>query len=207
MGADEAAAAGDQDPHGSSLLERRLAALGPVVERHAPVVLGHPVGVRQLVGAAHDPVAGLFVDTAGALLDRVEDDVLVEARGHPLGQLQPRRVQRVEVLAGVLVLPGDDLLHALGLDQAQRGGELAHPEVEPVDLVLELAVVAELARRTRSARRCRRRARRPRRWRRSWSRRASRRRRRRSRRAGGRSTRRRGRGRSPRAGRSRWSRQ
>ena len=55
-------------------------------------------------------------------------------------------MQRVEVLAGVLVLPGDDLLHPLDLDEAERGGELAHPEVEPLDLVLELAVVAELAR-------------------------------------------------------------
>ena len=33
----------------------------------------------------------------------------------------------------------------LGLDQAERGGELVHPEVEPVDLVVGLAVVAELA--------------------------------------------------------------
>ena len=49
------------------------------------------------------------------------------------------------MLACVLVLPGDDLLHAVGLDEAESGGELAHPEVEPVDLVLELAVVAELA--------------------------------------------------------------
>ena len=49
------------------------------------------------------------------------------------------------MLAGVLVLPGDDLLHALRLDQAEGGGELAHPEVEAVHLVLELAVVAELA--------------------------------------------------------------
>ena len=48
------------------------------------------------------------------------------------------------MLAGVLVLPGDDLLHPLGLDQGQGGGELAHAEVEAVDLVLELAVVAEL---------------------------------------------------------------
>ena len=93
VGADEAAAARDQDPHAaSSSAERRGAALGAVVERHAPVVLRHPVGVGQLVGAAHDPVAGLLVDPAGALLDLVEDDVLVEARGHPLGQLEPRRM-------------------------------------------------------------------------------------------------------------------
>src|SRR3954451_21133294 len=49
------------------------------------------------------------------------------------------------MLGRVGVLPGDDLLHTVGLDQAQRRGELAHAEVEPVDLVLELAVVAELA--------------------------------------------------------------
>ena len=53
-------------------------------------------------------------------------------------------MDRVEVLARVLVLPGDDLLHPLGLDQGQGRGELVHPEVEAVDLVVELAVVAEL---------------------------------------------------------------
>src|SRR6201999_21449 len=42
-----------------SLRQSRLAALRSVVERDAPVVLSDPVGVRQLVGAAHDPVAGL----------------------------------------------------------------------------------------------------------------------------------------------------
>ena len=47
------------------------------------------------------------------------------------------------MLARDLVLPGDDLLHPLGLDQAERGGELAHAEVEAVDLVVGLAVVAE----------------------------------------------------------------
>ena len=111
------------------------------------------------------------------------------------------------MLAGVVVLPGDDLLHPLGLDQAEGGGELAHPEVEAVDLVLELAVVAELAGELDQVGVWRRRALRPRRSRPSSSRRASRRRRRRSCRAGARSTRRRVRGRSPRAGRSRWLRQ
>src|SRR5262245_36057544 len=51
---------------------------GPVVERHAPVVLRDPVRVRQIHGVPHDPVAGLVVDLAGRALDRVEDDVLVE---------------------------------------------------------------------------------------------------------------------------------
>ena len=46
------------------------------------------------------------------------------------------------MVAGVLVLPGDDLLHPLNLDEPQCRRELAHPEVEAVDPVLELAVVA-----------------------------------------------------------------
>src|SRR4029077_2143052 len=84
-------------------------------------------------------------DPARRLLYRLQNDVLLETRRHSVGQCGPRRVQRVEVLARIGVLPSDDLLHALGLDEAERGGELAHAEVEAVDLVFELAVVAELA--------------------------------------------------------------
>ena len=36
-------------------------------------------------------MAGLVVDAAGRSLDRLEDDVLVEARDHPVGQLDARR--------------------------------------------------------------------------------------------------------------------
>ena len=53
---------------------------------------------------------------------------------------------RVELGAGDLVLPRDDLGQALDLHQPERGGELAHPEVEPVDLVGGLAVVAKRTR-------------------------------------------------------------
>src|SRR5206468_440257 len=94
--------------------------------------------------ASHDAMAGLVVDLPRALGQLFEDDVLVEARGHAVRKLKAAGVHRVEVLARVRVLPGDDLLHPLGLDQAKGGGELAHAEVEAVDLVLELAVVAEL---------------------------------------------------------------
>ena len=71
----------------------------PVIERDAPVVLRHPVGVRQIVVRAHDAVAWLGIDLAGRALDRAEHDVLVEPRDHAVGQLRPMRVQRIEVLA------------------------------------------------------------------------------------------------------------
>ena len=64
----------------------------------------------------------------------------------PVGQPQAARVRRVEPLARDGVLPGDDLLHALGLHDAERRGELAQAEVEPGDGVIGLAVVAEGAR-------------------------------------------------------------
>src|SRR5438034_9395979 len=55
----------------SGLCVLRQAALveRPVVERRAPVVLGDPVRVRQIVVRAHDPVAGLVVDLAGGALE------------------------------------------------------------------------------------------------------------------------------------------
>src|SRR3954447_3863759 len=40
-----------------------------VIERDAPVVLGDPIGVRQVDLVTHDPVARLVVDLAGGLLD------------------------------------------------------------------------------------------------------------------------------------------
>ena len=60
---------------------------GPVVERRAPVVLRDPVGVREVDRVAHHAVAGLVVDLAGRALERLEDDVLVEAGDHPLREL------------------------------------------------------------------------------------------------------------------------
>src|SRR3954447_23420736 len=50
------------------------------------------------------------------------------------------------MLARHLVLPGDDLLEALGLHEADSGGELAQPEVQAGDRVVGLAVVAEQSR-------------------------------------------------------------
>ena len=43
-------------------------------------------------------------------------------------------------------LTGHDLLHALGLHERERGGELAHAEVQSRDAVVGLAVVAKGAR-------------------------------------------------------------
>ena len=51
-----------------------------------------------------------------------------------------------------LVLPRDDLLEPLGLDEPDRARELAHPEVEACDLVFRLPVVCESRARTRRAR-------------------------------------------------------
>src|SRR4029077_5622723 len=82
-------------------------------------------------------------DLAGRALDLLEDDVLVETGDHAVRELQAGGVDGIERLAGDLVLAGADLLEALGLHQADRGGELAHPEVEALDPVVGLAVVAE----------------------------------------------------------------
>src|SRR5207248_1253219 len=76
----------------------------------------------------------------------VEHDVLVEPRDHALGELEPARVERVELTPSDLVLPGYDLGKPLDLNEPERGGELAHPEVEAPQLVRRLAVVAVPAR-------------------------------------------------------------
>ena len=174
VGADEAGAAGDEDPHGSRSARRRT-----VVERHAPVVLRHPVGVRQLVAGAHDAVAGLVVDLARRPLDRVEHDVLVEARGHAVGQLEAPRMHRIELLAR------DARSSRPRSPPSARSGRAPSAAVNslmrklrPVHVVVGLAVVAEGARELEQRRRGARRACRPPRSRRSWSRRTSRRRRR-----------------------------
>src|SRR5205807_7685855 len=70
-------------------------------------------------------------------------DVLVKTAGHAVGELEPARIHRIELLVGDPVLPGHDLLEALYLDQPERGGEFAHVEVEPLDLLAGLAVVTE----------------------------------------------------------------
>src|SRR4051794_28473783 len=80
-----------------------------VIEGHAPVVLGDPVGVGQVHHVPHDPVARLLVDLAGGLLDGREDDVLVEAGDHAVRELQTTRVLRVEHRARNVVLPGNDV--------------------------------------------------------------------------------------------------
>src|ERR671931_300806 len=54
-----------------------------VVERHAEVVGGDPVAVRELVVGAEDAVAGLIVYAAGRTPDRLEDQILVMAGDHP----------------------------------------------------------------------------------------------------------------------------
>ena len=110
-------------------------------------------------------------------------------------------MDRIEVLARDRVLPATISSIRSVWTSAERGGELAHAEVQARDLVVGLAVVAEGAREVEQRRRDARRARRPRRSRRSWSRRTSRRRRRPTSPGAGRATGRRARGRSPRAGR------
>ena len=149
-----------------------------VVQRHARMVSRDPVGVRQL-----DVVARGSGDTArrrrarsSARASRTRCTCRAPRPSRPAARAGSGT--RVELRARDLVLPGDDLRQPLDLDQPERGGELAHAEVEAVDLVGRLAVVAKRRGRARSPRGAARRARRPRRSRSSWSRTASRRRRR-----------------------------
>src|SRR5438105_1447254 len=123
------------DPRGFSFGGRS------VVERNAPVVLRDPVRVRKLDVVAEQAVARLVVDLARRALDRVENDVLVVARRHPRRQDDAVRVDGVELLTGLRVLPRDDLVQPLHLDDADRSRELVHAEVEPVNGVVGLAVV------------------------------------------------------------------
>src|SRR5437588_5211901 len=109
------------------------------------MVACHPVGIRKFDGIAEDPVAGLIVYAPGRALEPVEHDVLVEARDHAVGQLETAGIDRIELRARHRVLPVHDLLQALDLDQSESRRELAHPEVEAVDLVAGLAVVAKRA--------------------------------------------------------------
>ena len=100
---------------------------------------GRPRGPR--------PVAGLVVDLPGRALDRVEDDVLVVAR-RPF----PRAAAPAPGTAGRACSRATAFFHATisssrsTCDDAERGRELAQAEVQPVDVVVGLAVVAERAR-------------------------------------------------------------
>src|SRR3954469_2081523 len=93
-----------------------------------------------------DAVAGLVIHLARRPLDRLEDDVLVEARRHPLGEPQSLLIDRIELFARDLVLVLDDLRRALRGHDTERRGELAHAQTEPLDAVVRLAVVAKRAR-------------------------------------------------------------
>ena len=88
-------------------------------------------------------VAGLVVDLARGALDRVEDDVLVEAGDHAVRQFDPVRMRGVEELAGDRVLPLGDVVEPLDADDAERGRELVQPVVHPGPRVVRLAVVDE----------------------------------------------------------------
>src|SRR5207302_1954810 len=68
----------------------------PVIQRRARMVSRHPVAVGQRHVVAHDAVAGLVVDPAGGALEPVEDDVLVQAGDHSVGQLQPGGVLAIQ---------------------------------------------------------------------------------------------------------------
>src|SRR3954471_17665093 len=52
-------------------------------------------------------------------------------------------MDRIEMRPRDLVLPRHDLLEPLRLNEPERRGELAEPEVQAVHLVVGLAVVAE----------------------------------------------------------------
>src|SRR5579859_497267 len=94
----------------------------PVVKGHAGVVARYPVGVGELYVMTHDAVARLVVDASRRAFEPVEDDVLVETRDHPVGQLETAAgVRRVEFAPSHLVLPRDDLGNPLHLQQPERG--------------------------------------------------------------------------------------
>ena len=115
-----------------------------VVERHAPVVLGHPVAVRQVDVVAEHAMARLVVHLAGRALDRVEDDVLVVARRPcPPGSSTRFGCAGSSSLARDGVLPRGDLVEPLDADDAERCRELVQSVVEPWLRVVGLAVVAE----------------------------------------------------------------
>ena len=147
-------------------------------------------------------MARLVVHLPGRALDRLEDDVLVEARDHAVRQGELRRIHRVELRARGLVLPGDDLVQALGLHDADRGGELVQAEVEAVAARSSACRSSGSRARARAPLRASRPACRPRPSRSSWSARTTRSPRRPTFPAGRRSTTRRASGRNPRSGRS-----
>src|SRR5262245_22037280 len=91
-------------------------------------------------------MAGGVVDLSGGTFERLEDDVLVEARDHPRWEPQASGVPRVERLPCGDVLPAHDLVEAIDADDAERRGELVHPEVEAWDGIVGLSVVAEVTR-------------------------------------------------------------
>src|SRR5262249_20328161 len=91
-------------------------------------------------------MARRVVDLARRALDRLEDDVFVEAGAHSVRELEPRRIDSVEPLTGDGILPGRDLVEAPHLYEPDRARELAHPEVQPVEAVVGFSVVAEPAR-------------------------------------------------------------
>src|SRR5690348_9976761 len=109
------------------------------------MVLGDPVGVRKVDVVAHDPMAGRVVDLAGRSLDRIEDDVLVEAGHHSFRQPDTTRVARVEPFARNTVLPRRDLVHAGDTEDTEGGGELVHPVVESWGCIVGLTVIPDEA--------------------------------------------------------------
>ena len=108
------------------------------------MVFSHPIGIRQIHIMLHDTVTGLVVNPASRVIDLVEDDVLVIARLHPIRQLQAIGIERVEYTTGIFLLPGHNFLHTLDLDTADGGRKLAHAEIETLNHVLELPIVAVL---------------------------------------------------------------
>src|SRR2546425_11676949 len=78
-----------------------------VVDRHAPVVARHPVGVGQVRLLAEDRVAGGVVHLPRGVRDLVEHDVLVVARDHALGEAHAVGVLSVELRGDALLVVND----------------------------------------------------------------------------------------------------
>ena len=180
--------------------------VGPVVERHAPVVLGDPVGVRQVdrIAPAGDGRARRRPCRSSARSDRRRCTCrgrrpCPRAAASRDGWIGSRCVRAASFFQATISSS------ALGLDEPIAAVNSFMPKVQAVRPRSRACRSCGTRARTRSARRCRRRACRPRRWRSSSSPRTTRCRRRPRCRRAGRSRRRRARARSPRAGRCpRW---
>ena len=121
MGADEAGPAGDQNPHGidcSPTAGRSSRRARPDRGSRAARMNDVLTPSRYWGDRRRGPAGGGTEcrRPAGRALEPVEDDVLVEAGDHPVGQLEARGIAG-RAARGDRVLPADDLVQPLDLHE------------------------------------------------------------------------------------------